>query len=130
MDDLAKRRLLERFGLIGDGVPKPEYERLPLREMPLEPMARALNDAADLVQRLRERGQGQEMFGFDGMLDDGDPLLIEAANKIVRLRSHILAGLQREASFAEQVEKQDDEIERLSAQLAERDRDAERWRNK
>ena len=86
--------------------------------------------ADDLVQRLRERGQGQEMFGFDGMLDDGDPLLIEAANKIVRLRSHILAGLQREASFAEQVEKQDDEIERLSAQLAERDRDAERWRNK
>ena len=106
----------------------------------------------DLVQRLRERGQGQEMFGFDGMLDDGAPLLIEAANKIGRLRSHILAGLQREASFAERVEKQNDEIERLReradagaeswnalqrtladverlrAQLAELDRDAERAR--
>lgn len=40
----------------------------------------------DLVQRLREQGQGQEMFGFDGMLDDGDPLLIEAADEIERLR--------------------------------------------
>lgn len=34
-------------------------------------------------------------------------------DKVQRLRSHVLAGLQREAAFAEQVEKQDAEIERL-----------------
>ena len=53
MDDLAKRRLSERFGLAGDATPKPEYERLPLREVPLEPIARALKDAADEIKRLR-----------------------------------------------------------------------------
>ena len=45
---------------------------------------------SDLVQRLRSRGCGQEMFGFDGMLDDGDPLLIEAADEIERLRAALL----------------------------------------
>jgi hypothetical protein len=38
----------------------------------------------DLQSRLREEGAGREMFGFDGMLDEGYPLLIEAADELDR----------------------------------------------
>lgn len=48
----------------------------------------------DLVQRLRSREDASNGFYLG-------PLADEAADKIERMRSHILAGLQREAAFAE-----------------------------
>ena len=84
----------------------------------------------DLVERLRNTPNWmRESYGsWKDCVLKYDRAPFEAADKIERLCSHVLAGLQREAAFAEQAEKQDDEIERLRAQLAERDIDAERWR--
>lgn len=43
----------------------------------------------DITERLREAAQGEELFGFDGMRGDPDPLLTEAADEIDRLRARV-----------------------------------------
>jgi hypothetical protein len=55
----------------------------------------------ELIEALREHGKGQEMFGFDGMLDDGYPLLIEAANEIERLQDELALCCELKREYQE-----------------------------
>ena len=62
----------------------------------------------NIIERLRDTAQGEAMFGFDGMRDDPDPLLMEAADEIERQRNNVNILIQ-------QTQDQQAEIERLRA---------------
>ena len=72
----------------------------------------------ELIEGLRERGQSQEMFGFDGMLDEGDPLLLKSAD-VLEQQAGELGRFQM--AFAElkcDCEDSQLEIDRLKAENA------------
>ena len=70
-----------------------------------------------LLERLREAAQGEELFGFDGLRDEPDALLTEAANALERAEASLRALLATCEALAEQQAMPDD-FWRVDAHMA------------
>lgn len=91
-------------------------------ELPHAPEANAVGAPVEqpvrpLVERLREAAQGEELFGFDGLRDEPDPLLTEAADAIERAEQALRGLLSACEGLAGQQARPDD-FWRIDAHMA------------